>query len=290
MKIKNNLFKSVIYSLSFLSILLLLILIYFLFNESMPFFSKYNFFDFILGKTWSALEPQKFGIFNILGASFYTAFLACVISLPIAFGISLFVSFYIYGFVRVIINWIINILAGIPSIIYGFFGLFVVIKFLEKNLKMSAGESVLAGSLVLSIMILPYFVSNFVQTLELIKKKYKRDSDSLGVSKEFFIRKIILKESFYPCITGFILAFSRAIGETMAVMMVIGNAPIFPKLFSKAETIASLIALEIGMSEVGSIHYHALFACGFVLLIFVLILNIILFVLNNRKSDRYGKV
>ena len=274
--IKNHLFRSFIFLFTFLTILILLILISFLWKESSLFFSKVDFSNFIFERNWS----ENFGVFNILLASFYTAILSCVISFPVAMGISVFIVLYANNFLKNILSYTVNILAGIPSVIYGFFGLFVVVKFLEKNLKMSAGESVLAGAIILSVMILPYFVSNLVESVEISKNNFKRDSDSLGISKEFFIRKIVLKDSFLAVLTGFILSFSRAVGETMAVMMVIGNAPIFPKIFSKAQTVASLIALEIGMSEVGSLHYSALFACGFVLLVFVLILNILLFILN----------
>lgn len=284
--IKNHLFRSFIFLFTFLTILLLLILISFLWKESSLFFSKVDFSNFIFGRNWS----ENFGVFNIILASFYTAILSCVISFPVAMGISVFIVLYANNFLKNILSYTVNILAGIPSVIYGFFGLFVVVKFLEKNLKMSAGESVLAGAIILSVMILPYFVSNLVESIEISKNNFKRDSDSLGVSKEFFIRKFVLKDSFLAVLTGFILSFSRAIGETMAVMMVIGNAPIFPKIFSKAQTVASLIALEIGMSEVGSLHYSALFACGFVLLVFVLILNILLFILNIRKREKYDKI
>lgn len=286
---KNKIFKHTIYFFTLFTILLLLTLIVFLYNQSYPFFIKNDFIKFIFNKTWDASEfSGSFGIFNILLASIFISILACVISLPIAFGTSLFICFYCKKS-KTILMWLINILSGIPSIIYGFFGMFIIVKNIEKIFKVSAGESVLAGSIILSIMILPYFVSNLIETIELIKKKYKRDSDALGISKEFFIRKIVLKKLNFSILTGFMISFSRAIGETMAVMMVIGNAPIFPKLLSKAQTIPSLIALEIGMSEVYSEHYYALFASGFVLLILVLIINILLFLIN-RKRDNYDKI
>lgn len=286
---KNKIFKHTIYFFTLFTILLLLTLIVFLYNQSYPFFIKNDFIKFIFNKTWDASEfSGSFGIFNILLASIFISILACVISLPIAFGTSLFICFYCKKS-KTILMCLINILAGIPSIIYGFFGMFIIVKNIEKIFKVSAGESVLAGSIILSIMVLPYFVSNLIETIELIKKKYKRDSDALGISKEFFIRKIVLKKLNFSILTGFMISFSRAIGETMAVMMVIGNAPIFPKLLSKAQTIPSLIALEIGMSEVYSEHYYALFASGFVLLILVLIINILLFLIN-RKRDNYDKI
>lgn len=286
---KNKVFKYTVYIFTLFTILLLLTLIVFLYNQSLPFFLKNNFLKFIFGRVWDATEVSgSFGIFNILLASVFISILACIISLPIAIGTAIFISFYTKKS-RVILIWLINILAGIPSIIYGFFGMIIIVKNIEKIFKVSAGESVLAGSIILSIMILPYFVSNLIETIELIKKKYQRDSDALGISKEYFIRKVVLKKLHFSILTGFMISFSRAIGETMAVMMVIGNAPIFPKLLSKAQTIPSLIALEIGMSEVYSEHYYALFASGFILLILVLIINILLFIIN-RKSRNYDKI
>lgn len=286
---KNKIFKNIVYIFTLFTILLLFTLIIFLYNQSLPFFLKNNFLNFIFGKVWDATEIYgSFGIFNILLASVLISILACIISLPIAIGTALFICFYTNKS-RVILMWLINILAGIPFIIYGFFGMIIIVKNLEKIFKISAGESVLAGSIILSIMILPYFVSNLVETIEIIKAKYKKDSDALGISKEYFIRKIVFKKLNYSILTGFMISFSRAIGETMAVMMVIGNAPIFPRLLSKAQTIPSLIALEIGMSEVYSEHYYALFASGFALLILVLIINIIIF-LVNRKSRSYDKI
>lgn len=286
---KNKVFKYAVYIFTLFTILLLLTLIVFLYNQSLPFFLKNNFLKFIFGRVWDVTEVSgSFGIFNILLASIFISILACIISLPIAIGTALFICFYTKKS-KVLLVWLINILAGIPSIIYGFFGMIIIVKNIEKIFKVSAGESVLAGSIILSIMILPYFVSNLIETTELIKKKYQRDSDALGISKEYFIRKVVLKKLHFSILTGFMISFSRAIGETMAVMMVIGNAPIFPKLLSKAQTIPSLIALEIGMSEVYSEHYYALFASGFILLILVLIINILLFVIN-RKSKSYDKI
>ena len=286
---KNKVFKYTVYIFTLFTILLLLTLIVFLYNQSLPFFLKNNFLKFIFGRVWNATEVSgSFGIFNILLASVFISILACIISLPIAIGTALFICFYTKKS-KVLLVWLINILAGIPSIIYGFFGMIIIVKNIERIVKISAGESVLAGSIILSIMILPYFVSNLIETIELIKKKYQRDSDALGISKEYFIRKVVLKKLHFSILTGFMISFSRAIGETMAVMMVIGNAPIFPKLLSKAQTIPSLIALEIGMSEVYSEHYYALFASGFILLILVLIINILLFIIN-RKSRIYDKI
>ncbi|RRD39611.1 phosphate ABC transporter permease subunit PstC [Leptotrichia sp. OH3620_COT-345] len=283
-------FKYSIYLFTGLSILILLILLIYLFSEAFPFFKEQKILNFILGKSWRASEPkQSFQIFNILYAGFYISILACIISFPISYGVSMYICFYSKGVTKKIIIWTVNILSGIPSVIYGFFGLTIILKVLEKNFSMSTGESVIAGGLILSIMIIPFFVGNCMESIKTVKKKFQKDSDSLGVTKEYFIRKIVFKETRLSIITSFLLAFARATGETMAVMMVIGNSPQTPKLLSKAETIPALIALEIGMSEVGSKHYSALFASAFVLLFTVIIINIIFFILNGMRKTYVEK-
>lgn len=277
-------FRFGIYFFTTLSALMLITLLGFLIVESLPFFKTSSLIDFLFNAEWS-VRKSSFGLFNIILANLLIAILASIISLFFAFGITLFISFYAHGFLKSVLNWMVEILAGIPSIIYGFFGLFTIVKILENRLSLSAGESVLAGSLLLSIMILPFFTAHLVKSVELAKVKFMKDSDSLGVSRGFFIRNIVIKECSLATVTGFILAFSRAVGETMAVMMVIGNTPLFPYLLSKAQTIPSLIALEMGMSEVGSMHYHALIASGLVLFVFVLILNLLVFILERNSAE-----
>lgn len=263
---------------------ILAVLLIYLFAEALPFFKEVKIPDFIFGKVWRASEPnQSFQIFNILYAGFYISILACIISFPFSYGISMYICFYSKGIFKKMIIWAVNILSGIPSIVYGFFGMTVILKILEKTFRMSTGESVLAGSLILSVMIIPFFVANCIEHIEAIKEKYGKDSDAMGITKEYFIRKIVFRETKFSVLTAFMLAFARATGETMAVMTVIGNSPQFPELLTKAETVPALIALEIGMSEVGSRHYSALFASAFLLLATVMIINIIFFILNKMR-------
>lgn len=280
----RKIFRILIYIFTVISLLLLLTMLFYLFNEALPFFKEENIIKFIIGKKWYASYPeQSFQIYNMLIAGIYISFLACIISFFISYGLSLFICFYTNKKIKAIILWIINILAGIPSIIYGFFGMKIILKKVETIFNLSSGESILAGSLILSIMIIPFFVRNCIENMEMISKKYKKYSDCLGIKKEYFIGEIVFRENKISIIISFLLAFGRATGETMAVMMVIGNAPITPKLLQKAQTIPTLIALEIGMSEVGSKHYSALFASAFILLILVLFINIIASILNKLR-------
>lgn len=284
--IKDRIFQTLVYLLTAVTGVILATLVVFLYREAHPFFSEHGILEFLFGTDWNASElRQSFQILPMILASVYISVLACLFSFPVSLGVSLYLSFYAKEGVRKALTWVIGMLAGVPSIIYGFFALFVIVKNIEKYLRLSAGESVLAGALVLSLMVLPFFVNTFVASIDLVKKKYLRDSEALGVSKEYFIRNIAWRECRFSILTGTILAVSRAIGETAAVMMVIGNAPLLPRLLSKAQTIPSLIALEMGMSEVGSTHYSALFAAGFVLLVLVLGMNLAFFALRSHRRE-----
>ena len=165
-------------------------------------------------------------------------------------------------------------LAGIPSIVYGFFGMVVLVPFLKNFSPNDVGEGVLASSIILAIMILPTITSITRYNLEAVYKYYYDGARALGNTHSQAIFGVIVKAAKSGIFSAIVLGMGRAIGETMAVMMVIGNSLVFPTLLGKAETIASLIALEIGMSEVRSLHYSALFASGAILMLTLSIINI----------------
>lgn len=276
-------FKYFVKMVTFFSFLLLTFIIAFILKESLPLFKEVGVIDFIFGLRWypSSYSNPSMGIFNIILATIYIAFLGVMISLPIGIGCSIFLSCVLEEKAKNIVKPYIDILAGIPSVIYGFIGLLLVVKFFEK-LGRPSGESVLAGGIVLSVMILPFIVDNCEETMSKLRKRYEGSSKILGVSKWYMISELIVPASKKSIVISIILALSRALGETMAVMMVIGNAPIFPTLLGKAQTISSLIALEMGMTEVGSIHYNALFASGLTLMLMILGINFLVEFIKNR--------
>ncbi|WIV12217.1 phosphate ABC transporter permease subunit PstC [Proteiniborus sp. MB09-C3] len=284
-RILDKAFSIIIKLLTLFSLLLLAFVIIFIFKESFVFFKEVSIFKFISGRIWNPLSsPDKLSILNIILGTLYVAFVAIVIALPIGVGSALLLSGYIKGRRRTIIRGIIDILGGIPSVVYGFIGLLVLVKFFEVKFDFPTGESVLAGGILLSLMVLPYIISTCDETMEKVYNSHLSSSQALGVSNNYFIRKLVLVESKKGIIAAVVLALGRAMGETMAVMMVIGNAPMAPKLLGKAQTIPSLIALEMGMAEVGSLHYHGLFAAGFVLMIMILIINIIIYYVKRSIS------
>lgn len=276
-KITEKIFNFIIKILTLISLFLLGFIVLFIFKESMTFFKEVSILKFISGKTWNPLNsPDKLSILPIILGTLYTSIVGIIIALPIGVGFSVVISSYTKGNRRRLIRGIVDILAGIPSVIYGFIGLLVLVKFFEIKFSFPSGESVLAGGIVLAIMMLPYIISTCDESMEKSYKEHSKHSNALGVSKSYMIQNIILPESRRSIVAAIVLALGRGMGETMAVMMVIGNAPLMPSLFKKTQTIPSLIALEMGMAEVGSLHYHSLFAAGFVLMILLIIINIIL--------------
>lgn len=284
-KIREKIFEILIKMLTLFSVLILAFVVIFIFKESLTFFKEVSLLKFITGRKWNPLgSPEELSILNIIWGTLYVSLVAIAIALPIGIGTAVVLSCYTNRNVKRLIRGIVDILAGVPSVIYGFVGLLVVVKFFEVNLSLASGESVLSGGIVLSVMLLPFIVSTCDESMEKIYREYSQSSRALGVSKSYMIRNLLLPASKRSILASVVLALGRGMGETMAVMMVIGNAPIVPRLLGKAQTIPSLIALEMGMAEVGSLHYHALFASGFVLMIMLLIINGLLYVIKNRMD------
>lgn len=289
MKVINDaLFKYFIKFFSWISISILFLVIFFIFKESSNFFKTMGIQSLFSDNGWKPISCEStYGITNILKATIYVSITAIFLALPLGVGTALYISCFMIDSARNTAKAIINILAGIPSVIYGFLGLVILIPFFERLFHMSAGESVLAGSIVLAIMILPYIINTCEESMSKLKLDYGDSSKSLGVSAEYMISALIIPASLKSIVVAAILALGRAMGETMAVMMVIGNAPIAPKFLGKAQTIPSLIALEMGTAQIESMHYHALFASGLVLMLLLLTINIIFYVLKNYISKTY---
>lgn len=274
--IKDSFFKIIVKLISIISFFILFFVIIFIIKEALPLFQNLTIKEFIMGDRWRPISAKPgMGIFNIIVGTIYVGMVGVVIALPFGIGVSIFLSCITSLKIRKFFKSAIDLLAGIPSVIYGFMGLIIVVKIFE-NFGRSSGESVLAGGIVLAIMLLPFMVSVLEETMTKLINKYEKESISLGVSKQYLVSELVLPLSIKSLVVALVLSFARALGETMAVMMVIGNAPIFPKLLGKTQTISSLIALEMGMVEVGSLHYSALFASAVVLMLILIIINIII--------------
>lgn len=288
-KLEDKLFRAVLGIFTTLTVLLLAFLIFFIFRESYPAIRDIGLKHLLMGDQWRPLiysgEPS-FGMRNMILSTLYVAVLAVVFALIIGVGTALCLACAATDRQRMLVMPYIDLLASIPSVIYGFIGLYIVVKFFEK-LGRATGESILAGGIVLSVMILPYMVSSCCDTMVKLKNRYSTASSGLGVSRWYMASQLVLPASTRGILISMALATGRAMGETMAVMMVMGNSIAFPKLLGKGETISALIAMEMGIAEVGSTHYSALYTAGLVLMVLLFAINIV-FELLKKKLAKEG--
>lgn len=271
----HYLFHNFIRILTIISALPLMFVIVFIIKEALPLFREVSLGEFLFGNRWMPIDytgSVSYGIAYFIIATLFVSLLAIVFALIIGIGASIFLSCVASERARNAIYPVIDLLAGIPSVIYGFIGLLVLVPWFRK-IGVHVGTCVLAGAILLSVMLLPFLISSCSDTMVKIKNDNLAASDALGIDSWYAVATIVLPASLKQILLICILAVGRAMGETMAVMMVVGNANLFPHLFGKGETIASLIALEMGTAVVGSNHYHALYAAGLVLLILVCIIN-----------------
>ena len=271
----NLLFSLFIYILTALAVLTLGFVIYFIVKEALPLFSEVSVGEFLLGTRWMPIAytgSVSFGIFNFIAATVYVSFTAMVLAVGVGLGASVFLSCVATDRMRGILYPFVDLLAGIPSVIYGFIGLSILVKIFLKA-GVHTGSCVLAAGILLAVMLLPFLVASCSETILKEREKYEAAADALGISRWYAVATMILPASFKNILLSMILAIGRAMGETMAVMMVIGNANLFPSLLGKSESIASVIALEMGTAVVGSTHYHALYAAGMVLMLLLFLIN-----------------
>lgn len=275
-KAEDWIFRSVLGVLTLVTVLLLAFLIFFIFRESLPAIREVGLKGLLLGDSWRPIiysDAPSFGFRNMILSTLYVSALAVFFALIVGVGCALYLACAATERQRTLVIPYIDLLASIPSVVYGFVGLYIVVKFFEKC-GMATGESVLAGGIVLSVMILPYMISSCCDTMVRIRSRYQAASHSLGVSRWYMAGQMVLPASLRGILISMALATGRAMGETMAVMMVMGNAIGVPSLLGKGETISALIAMEMGIAVVGSTHYSALYTAGFVLMVLLFAINL----------------
>ena len=288
-KLENSLFLFFVYVFVFLSIGILSFFFLFLAKESLPLFENVSLPSFLFSSKWNPMAftgTASFGIFHFLMGSIFVSFLALLFSTLLSLGCSIFFAFYFWEKGRRILYPLLDLLSGIPSVVYGFIGL-TVGKPLFMKMGVSTGSCVLLAAVLLSILIFPFMVDSITDSMVKLKAKYFLEARALGLSPAYIILRLILPSSLRSIFMAFLLGSGRALGETMAVMMVVGNANLFPKLLSKGETIASLIALEMGSAEYHSLHYHALYASGLVLLLLVALIHLLV-KMGERPRTSYS--
>lgn len=264
-----------------LSCFIILVISCFIFIEGLPAIQEYGFVKFLLGNVWSPNEDE-FGVFSMIAGSLIVTFIALLISTPLSVLCATFMAEIAGDNVRNFLKPVIQTLSGIPSVVYGFFGLIILVPFIRSHFG-GSGFSVLSASLILSVMILPTIISVSYDSIIAVPCEYREASLGLGATGWQTIRKVVIPSALPGIITAIILGMGRAVGETLAVIMVVGNVSKIPhSIFGPARTLTSNIALE--MSYATGIHYHALFATAVILFILIMLLLVVVKGIQKKFS------
>jgi phosphate transport system permease protein len=252
-------------------ILAIFLITIFIFSKGLPLFAKIGMGDFLFNTQWNPTKAVD-GIGSMFIGSVLITFGALIWTVPLGLGTAILMAEIAPPKIGTILGNLVNLLAGIPSVVYGFIGLIVVVPFIRNNLG-GNGMSLLAGAIILGIMVLPTIVNISRDSILAVPHEYKEGSLALGATHFQTISKVIVPAAKSGIITAIVLGMGRAIGETMAVVMVTGNAPIIPgSILEPVRTMTSNIVLEMGYAS--GDHQTALFATGMVLFVFIVILNL----------------
>ena len=280
--VKEKVMEVVFMLCACVSILSVALICIFLFANGIPAMTKIGFFDFIFGRKW---KPSNaiFGIFPMIIGSIYITAGAVIIGVPIGILTAVYLARFCPEKLYKIIKPAVDLLAGIPSVVYGFFGLCVIVPFVRKHIG-GDGNSILTASILLGFMILPTIINVSESSIRAVPEKYYQGALALGATHERSVFCTVVPAAKSGIMAGIVLGIGRAIGETMAVIMVAGNQARMPKgILEGIRTMTSNIVMEMGYAT--DLHREALIATGVVLFVFILIINILFSILKNKDKE-----
>ncbi len=295
-KIKESTSKGLFLITAIICIIAVITIFVFLIAESIPAFKQIGFFKFLFGTKWNPNEDDEFigevagnyGVFKMIVGSIVGTLGALIVGGIFGFFTSVFISRFCPRRIKGVFSAIINLLAGIPSVVYGFFGMTVLLPLLGNMSPNGSGSGILSVSIVLGLMILPTVVSLSKTSLDAVPRELYEGARALGATHEQAVFNTIVPAAKSGIVASLILGVGRAVGETMAVVMIAGNAVNYPsKLFLSFRTLTANIVLEMGYAN--ELHRGALVATGVVLLIFILIINVLFGLVKSKKKDKGGK-
>lgn len=282
MEIKEKLIEKTLLLIAFSSISILALIAFFIFGEGLPLIWKIGPQSFLLGDRWVPGQGS-FGILPMIIGSFWVTFGALLLGIPLGLACAIFLSEWTPPGTGMILRSGIQVLAGIPSVIYGFWGLVVLVP-LIRSIFGGPGLSILSGSLILSIMILPTIISISEDSLKALPPYYKAGALSLGATHWQTIWRVLIPAARSGIVASVILGMGRALGETMAMIMILGNAVKMPSSFlDSARTLTTNIGIEMGYAT--GDHRQALFATGVILFLIIMLLNLMALLLSRRRNS-----
>lgn len=271
MKVKEKVMEAVFLLTAVVSIVAVALICIFLFANGIPAMKEIGFAEFLTGTKWKP-GNDKYGIFPMILGSIYVTGGALLIGVPVGVLMSIFMARFCPAKLYKILKPIVELLAGIPSIVYGFFGLVVLVPFIREHFE-SRGQSILCAAILLGIMILPTIIGASEPTIRAVDQSYYEGALALGATHERSVFTVIVPAAKSGIFAAIVLGVGRALGETMAVMMVVGNQPRVPDSILKGvRTLTTNIVMEMGYAT--DLHREALIATGVVLFAFILIINL----------------
>ncbi len=280
--LKENLMHGVFLGAACVSILAVALICIFLFANGVPAILEIGPLEFLGGMRWKPLN-NIFGIFPMIVGSIYVTAGAIIVGVPIGILCAVFMARFCPKKIYPVLKPMIELMAGIPSIVYGFFGLVVIVP-LVQDIFGGSGKSVLTASILLGIMILPTIIGVSESAIRAVPESYYEGALALGDTHERSVFRAVLPAAKSGIMAGVILGIGRAIGETMAVIMVAGNQAVIPEgLLSGVRTLTANIVLEMGYAA--DLHREALIATGVVLFVFILIINLLFSLVKRRDTD-----
>ena len=286
-QLKETVIKGIFAIFAFASVFILALIVVFLFREGIPIFREVSVVDFIFGKEWyPTYDPPSYGIWPLIIGSVVVTIFSCLIAVPLGVLSAVYISEIAPASIKDVIKSIIELLAGLPSVVLGFFGMVVVAPFLQDTFDLPTGLNIVNCSVILAIMAIPTISSISEDALYAVPREFKEASYALGATKYETIVKVIVPAALSGISTAVILGMARAIGETMVGLMVAGGAAAIPEsIFDSVRPMPASIAAEMGEAPFRSGHYHALFATGIVLFFLTLGFNLIADYVSNRFKE-----
>ncbi|MCK4917347.1 MAG: phosphate ABC transporter permease subunit PstC [Candidatus Omnitrophica bacterium] len=285
---KENLIQGFFCGLSLCSILFLLGIVIVLFKEGLPIFNVISFGKLFFGKFWyPTYEPADFGMLPLILGSLMVTVGALIISVPLGVASAIYISEVAHPKGKEFVKLLIELLAGVPSVVYGFFGMVFLAPLVQNFFGLPVGLNAFTAAILLGVMAIPTITSVSEDAISAVPESFKEASYALGANRWETTVKITLPAAMGGISTGIILGMGRAVGETMTVLMVAGGAAVIPhSFFEPVRTMTATIAAEMGETVVGGEHFHALFAIAIVLFLMTLTFNIIADFLSQRFRRR----
>ncbi len=291
-KSRDRVIEFVLFVAAITSILIMVLIFYFLIRESLPAFRDVGVVDLIFGQKWHS-AGNIFGMSPIIAGSIMVTLLALFINISVGVPLAIYLAELAGPRSRAVLKPAIELLAGVPSIVYGFLGVLILIAYLESSFQMMTGRSILAGSILLGIMFIPAITTICEDALRAVPNEFREGSLALGATRWQTVRYVTLPAASSGIIAAIVLNIGNIIGETMAALLVVGNLPRHPKpifdVFDPGALFTSVIAGEMGEVPHGSLHYHSLFAVGLMLLVIVTVLNISADLIRSRIKKKFGE-